>query len=377
MTGKGRGRLLEPVAGPVEASGLGVKLDWFRGTFPAGHVELVVRLLEQGLGKAELRDKGRYSYGACYVFEQGAFVAFTPTIEVDTPNGPVLVRAGRPEACVEVPGKSCDKLGAWRLLGLVQQLHQLGGHAVRLDPAVDDFDRRLSLDEIDRAARAGNVARFRSYDRRHPIDPITGEVKGDTCYFGVRGSNGGGRYLRVYDKALETGGEANCIRAECEFTQEPARLLGADLAACRSVEEMTAVLAAAVGGCVDFIERSGKVHLERMDRLPWWADFLERLGSAVRYSVQRVKTTIEGKLEWIRRQVAKSAAQVVRAVDAWYGCGRELVGTIIEDANRLLDDELEGGRDRAVSQSMVEKILGRRVVQRARTVACGTGVPAF
>ena len=105
-------------------------------------------------------------------------------------------------------------------LQLMHDLEALGVKCTRIDLAADDFTRkRLVMDVIHQAATAGHVVGFRCYDPRRPLKNMqTGQLAGDTAYFGKRGNHGSGRYVRFYDKGLESNGEVDSIRYEVELS---------------------------------------------------------------------------------------------------------------------------------------------------------------
>ncbi|MBN2293545.1 MAG: replication initiation factor domain-containing protein [Pirellulales bacterium] len=194
-----------------------VSVHWIQGTVPWEKTLSLVNYLSK-VFKAEpiRRDYGMYRYDSGYEWFNGVRV-FTDTTRKRNDD----IHNGR--SCVMIPGEACDSLEAERLWLLIRDLcYKFWCLATRLDCAFDDFRRSVTLDQVKDAAMAGNFSGFR---RWKPDEPRTrsGEYEGRAVYFGRRGKDGGGRYLRVYDKGLESGGKIDSIRWEPEFCKHKAR----------------------------------------------------------------------------------------------------------------------------------------------------------
>lgn len=324
-----------------------IKIDWLNLVFPSQEWQVVAGALVGRLGSYEMRDKGMHGYHNSIRFESGAFLTWTPD---------------REDALLSLCGGACGLMGPSDLLELIRFVASLDGYSTRLDVAFDDHDRLASMDDVHAAARARNVAGFKRYDARRPMNLLTGEMEGDSAYFGRRGRDGSGVFVRVYDKKLESGGLVDAIRWEPEFSGDRVKLLFADVAACETVEQMTVVLAAAVGGCISFLRRvdSAHGHLSRMEELPWWKLIRESLG-CVKYRVVRSKPKLQQTAEWLQNQVARSMAKVVAAVDVRCGMGRDFIHSIISAAADLVDlAEIRGRALAEISMAYVVEVLGSR-----------------
>jgi DNA relaxase NicK len=335
-----------------------IKCDWLNVVFPAGEVLVVAASLVARLGSYTLREIGMHGYHCSIRWESGAFIAWTD---------------GRPEALLSLSGGACALVGPSDLLGLIQFTASLGAHCTRLDAAFDDHDRLASMDDVHNAALAKNVLGFRRYDPRRPRSILSGELEGDSAYFGRRGRDGSGTFIRVYDKALESDGQVNAIRWEAEFSGDRADLVYRDLAACETLEQFTRVLAAAVGGSISFIDRdeSAHGHIDRMRVLPWWEKIVRMLGQ-VRYRVVRVKPKLQQSLEFVVRQVGPTLAKIVAAVDHVCGLGSECLRAIVSKAERSIDlDDIRGRAAGELSLGYVLECLdgvggGGRGVRQAK-----------
>ncbi|HZZ43072.1 MAG TPA: replication initiation factor domain-containing protein [Tepidisphaeraceae bacterium] len=196
-------------------------------------------------------------------------------------------------------------------------------HATRVDVGWNDMIGLIDLDEVEEAATSSEVSGFKSYGgRMTPLKSMsTGEKKGDMITFGARGSDGGGKYMRIYDKTLEskgkivakdqTGEEFNVIRMEVEFGDHWAQMAFRRLAKCRDVREFAQTMANLLTSSVDFLEKKGKDrHKNRRDRLDWWQAVRDRLNNEdIEISCPRPVPPLQKSLEYY----LKTAAGVLAA----------------------------------------------------------------
>jgi len=181
--------------------------------------------------------------------------------------------------------------------------------ASRIDVALDDMLRSVSMAEIKQAATDGNyfgcqfTSQISSGRRKEEI--------GETVYFGSTSSD---KRLRVYDKTVESKGIKDCIRWEVEFRRAKAtECFDSWLHACDgSANAVTDYLRAVVVGAIDFRDRSSDdPNRERCPLLSWWSDMLDRLKVApIAVTVKIVAPTIQRSIDWLKRQVAPTLAAV-------------------------------------------------------------------
>ena len=161
------------------------------------------------------------------------------------------------------------------------------------------------------AARSGQYTRF----KKHSIikkSRSSGDICGNTVYFGSRGKNGGGRFIRMYDKNLESRGLTNSYRWEVEFSKEKASSVVFELSCCDTLEQFVTLVASLIGGSIDFVNRKGK-HLDRAKRLEWWQSIVDILGECT-LSITKKKTTIDDVKQWVRVSVAPSLKMIQTAL---------------------------------------------------------------
>jgi len=277
-----------------------LSVDWLQGTFPHDRVDSLVDLLKVLLGEdGERMEHGQYRYNRSV-----SWVGCGVRVLFDNDDARARdIHGGR--AAVVLPGGALGGLDAVALQSMLKTLvSDYWFKATRVDLAWDDYTRRITPSDVCVEADKGNYSRFRSH--RHILERSRGgEVTGDTVYFGARGKNGGGRFLRCYDKGLESDGRINAIRWECEFSKEKAAQVVFALYQTESLEEFCAVIGAYVGGCVDFVERRTEGKLRGAERLEWWQGIVDSLGESRLRNERRVRS-VEGTRKWVRAAVFPS-----------------------------------------------------------------------
>lgn len=203
---------------------------------------------------------------------------------------------------------------AWKFS---KELYGMGLRCTRFDFAIDDYARVLSFDAIKLAGEVGNFARVRTM--RPHILYTSGQaaiVTGYSC-----GSRESDRYLRIYDKEIESRGKdcyADCIRVEGEFKSDQAEQLFEKYVLAETVEEALSLAAKYVVGIVDFVEKSD-VHLDRCEVLSWWASFVSAVGGSIRVRTTRLVRTVDTIVGFVERQVKRGLAllQICQG-DIWF-----------------------------------------------------------
>jgi hypothetical protein len=280
-------------------AGLTVKLDWLNVTFPAGRRDEVRELVSRHLGEAEYRPYGRQTYQESVAWPSSALLCWSE---------------GRPEAWLSLNADSVDLVPAAELLPFLRALDELGAKGTRIDVALDDYDRRLSIDMVEAAFNAGHVVGFRLGHRQNPKRWADGKLEstGDGFDLGARGSKGSGKFVQFYDKSLESRGAVNAIRLEVRLSLERSTLAWECLVSSCSEESFHRKLREIVGGAIDFKSKPHETHVHRRPRLGWWQDLLDVLGSAV-FVVHRPKVPLQRTMEYLRNTFSRklSLARIV------------------------------------------------------------------
>lgn len=263
-------------------------LGWLQGSFnPERFMEVSARFTalfgEPVAGPALMYREARLEFSC------GVLIAF----DHDLKSRPAF----------RVPAKGCEFLTATQQRNLIALLLLCGGNFSRLDATSDDYERSILPSTVFRIARDQNIAKFKWQLTELRVGKVGYKGRsGDTFYAGRRGSLGSGRYLRVYDKSVESKGEIDAIRWEIEFSDEPANQAARHLAACNSDASYLQRLADLVASSVDFIDRGkGDKNLSRCPRLPWWDALLSRMGKVIAFIRHRTHSTFATRREWFEK----------------------------------------------------------------------------
>lgn len=296
-----------PVHG--DADGL-VSVHWLQGTFPASKLSALAAWLESVIGSApEVQEWGRYRYDCSLSWVQGVTVFFDSSESR-------AAQVHNNKFCLSVTGSFLDSLTSDGLYEFCRVLfHTFWLRASRVDIAFDDYKKIVLPAQVAEYAGAGSVSGFRKFqhiqDKRISPDGVP-QVLSDTCSFGSRGQNGSGRFLRVYDKALESDGRLDCVRWELETSGDVAQEFFSRLGFAPDIPSFAALLAGVIGGCITFMDRRSK-NLDRNNLLPFWADMLAVLGRVcLRHAV--TDKTVEKAKGWVAKQVACTLAMLQKSL---------------------------------------------------------------
>jgi len=173
----------------------------------------------------------------------------------------------------------------------------------RIDIRCDDYGDRIRYTDVLAALEAGNFSGFISATciRNFGSD-------GWTFNLGSRESE---HYMRIYNKEAESNGDMKCRRVESEFKGDKAAYIFDAIAAYDSCG--AGLLGSWLLGKFDFVVKAEK-NLDRCKRLEWYQQFVDELATIPQVAiVERVKSSVERKMLWIRKQVSKSLALIRRA----------------------------------------------------------------
>ncbi|MEM6757595.1 MAG: replication initiation factor domain-containing protein, partial [Planctomycetota bacterium] len=214
---------------------------------------------------------------------------------------------------VSITGDALSQFGIEATLQLLRDLLSWGGKCSRIDIPIDFKDEHSPVGLIDHviaSCHRGELCKARKYKL---IEQFTAEgaCTGRTIYLGSRAKSGSGRYVRVYDKGLESGkAEAgHHERFEVEFKQEPAQLVAIALASSEAWEQEAAAYAL---GAVSFNEVTGFASLLRRPLVEWWAALIDGL-TVKTAKVKRVPTTLDAYLAWINDVIVPRLDDMAKA----------------------------------------------------------------
>lgn len=275
-----------------------VGIHWLRISIPRQYLAKVRTYCSFYFGESVRDGYGLWSYDTRYSWSNGASLNYdSDNMRSDS------VHQGK--ATLDVPGKALDAIRELDLHLFLLSLRQFRPSCTRIDVFFDDYHRKNTPSGIHDIIKNRDYSGFRKGQLKQRFDG--GKMIHDEVDFGTRGENGAGKYLRVYDKALESDGEKNCIRWEVEFSKERAHKVFDKLSQCGSIDAFATLCGALVGGSVKFIHRNGDKNIGRLEVYSWWQEIRELLGTVViRVSVK--KPDIAGMYNWVYRQVSPTLA---------------------------------------------------------------------
>lgn len=289
---------------PIENGTVGV--DWLQGTFPAERLPSLYDYISKMCGcTPEVMQWGQMRYDAHCVWHPFGIKLFW-----DTTAQKQMMHRNR--ATLQLSGVPLSTFSPTQIFKFMQTLHSVFEFsATRIDLCFDDFKKVMLPHEVAEEAGKGNFTGFKRWEPKQ-ARRVSGEYLSDGIGFGMRGKNGSGRYLRCYDKTLESQGEIDAIRWEVEFTKETAKQVFQTLVSAENIALFTASISALIGGSINFVDRKG-THLDRMSRLDWWQTIIDLLG-CVKLRNEKAVQTIESSIQWVERSVASTLLKVEKAI---------------------------------------------------------------
>ncbi len=221
----------------------------------------------------------------------------------------------------------CDVPDTVRLIHRLIHIH--GAKINRIDLTVDDFSRSMLPEYIRDANQAGNYSGYRSGNFQYITDD-NGDCysAGWTIYLGSRTSD---KFVRYYNARIKHGIDA--FRYEVEYKNESANVIAnaiantiakdnakynsSMIAKMKVDETLSSLICELIIGNTAFIDRSNADRLSRSAPLPFWHDFVTRMGGkGTRLSPPIIKPTMERSIAWLERSVAGTLAMVSQYVGA-------------------------------------------------------------
>jgi DNA relaxase NicK len=188
------------------------------------------------------------------------------------------------------------------------------------------------MEIFEQCVKTGDYSGFKRA-RPLPVYDNHGRLIRDEVAFGSRGDHGSGKYLRIYDKDLESNGKQNCIRWEVEFASERANLVFERLTQCADLSTFAVVCGALVGGIINFVKRGKTKNICRLEVYEFWQLIRAALGKIV-VRVRRDETDEKKMREWIDRQVSPTLA-CLRKISGDIGFFNWVINVIGDAEERL------------------------------------------
>jgi len=212
-----------------------------------------------------------------------------------------------------LPGKACRMMSEASARKLIRFAVDNFGTATRIDLAMDDYQRVMPIDEIDRVTMTPDfVSRTHRVLTMRSHAPGSSEVTGQTLYVGGSKSR---RILRIYDKWLE-GGELDCIRWEMEEKKSAAAELMVQLTERDPItnkpKPWAEIAAARLVSFVDFRDSGSRYNVDQRTRLEWFALLVSQIKRARVYPPS-LPGTVDQMKQWVEKQIGPSLWVIVKA----------------------------------------------------------------
>ena len=253
-------------------------LDWFSGTFATNCHAALLAVLQKYFPEPDRKTdaKPTMSYHMAERWNYGVLISTT---------------ADYARSHISLSGEALEWLSHEGFLSLIRELSELGIKPTRIDVALDDYDRELSLDwHREQISLSKTLCYFR---KANCISDLIND-RLETIYLGRRGGSGSGVFYRIYDKFIQSEGKINAIRYEAEFTGDKVKTVFGMLLECSVTDIGTYedTVAGLVLGCLDYRHKEGGKQLSRVPRVSEWESFL---GSTITLRVSVPKAAPKGE----------------------------------------------------------------------------------
>jgi DNA relaxase NicK len=278
-----------------------VILDWLAFTVPQATVDEIGELLG---GEWFETSTGFRGYPTCWLTTQGRHGV--GKLGTGAPRSPKEVH-------VDLSGGMVSTWEEAKIRRVLAWVFTRGGHMTRMDVALDDRARQVSIAQVKHAVDAGQaVTRSQKFQVLAGSSLRDGASTGDTLYFGSRESQ---TMLRVYDKrlALEQKGREEAkdygVRWELELKQDRAQAWAKALLTLPP-EDWREFLVGVLRSYVDFRETSRDDEpweKYRASLLPWWEALTEGF-KRCRLVVEKVPQTLDEVCQWLSQSISAMLA---------------------------------------------------------------------
>lgn len=306
-------------------------LHWLRVTHPIADRQRLRSHLVKLFGLPDECKGGRYFYDNRERFSNGIEIWWgMRTSQTDDTDDD-----SRDRVCVDVPGSALEALDFDQLTDLACFL-VLGGRVTRMDLAADAYhSERVGL--VDAALESCMNNELCQAKRWKPhLDFEGNKPAARGVCIGLRGNLGSGRYVRVYDKGLETESlpAGQWERYEVEFADECATEAAIDIFDGRRDWEWRAW--ARINGAISFREDTAGAcgNISRRPFTPWWQRWLD--GSIPESTVpQRIPTRLFRHATWLIKAALPTVATLAQQTGI----------SITEAINKLCGDNIAPKQD--------------------------------
>jgi len=271
---------------------------WFRTSLRRQYLQAVRSYCSIFFGDSVGSSRGYNSFDIQYVWSNGVTFNYDLTVEKSNEQHGGYVS-------LDIPGHVLDGMSDVDLRSFLFGLRKYEPKVTRFDIFYDDYQRLVTPSKIHNIIKKGDFSRF----RKSQITQVfkEGELVYNEVNFGNRGSNGSGKYMRIYDKAMESNNRQDCIRYEVELSGKRAQMAYDLLTQMGSVESMASLYAELVVGAICFVHRTGDRNIGRLKVYRFWERIKKNLSSVVlRIPVKHI--TIESMFKFIEKQAIRTIA---------------------------------------------------------------------
>ena len=333
--------------GKVQWSERTVGCHWLRVVHPSASRDELRRELVRAFGEPD-DVRGRWFYEHGERFSNGTLLLWGTIVnreQADDDDAPGET------CCVDVPGSAIDDMEPAERFNTLRRF-TLGGRVTRIDLAADAVHaERVGLIEAATAScDAGELCGSRVFEPRRRTN--AGEVEAFGLCIGRRGKAGSGRYVRMYDKGLETGERpmGQWERLEVEFSGDCAAEVGVDLFGGSNDWEPRAW--ARINGAISFRKSTGRRELSMRPIVTWWAEWIAG-PTPLSTIMRRTETTLQRHTRWLTDTVLPTVARL----------GQEVGVSFTDALYRLCGPEVKARRSDKYMRAMVaewRELLGPR-----------------
>ena len=252
-----------------------VGVHWLRISISRKHLTNLRNFCNVYFGASTKDGYGLWSYDSRYSWPNKASLNF----DSDSTRSE-MVHGGK--ATLDIPGSALDRIEKADLNLFLLSLRQFNPTATRIDIFFDDYIRFITPAQLSKVAGKNNYSGFRhsqvKQSFKQNIPKGEADLLHDEIDFGRRGQNGSGKYLRCYDKNLETDGEKNCVRWEVEFTKERAQIIFDQISQITSIDAFATLCGSLVAGCITFVHRCSEKNIGRLPVYKFWEKIYNNVG---------------------------------------------------------------------------------------------------
>lgn len=302
-----------------------VGIDWIAGTCLQSQASELMKFLAQFF-----RDEFTLGRGGIGFYQQ----SYRSVLGMVVGMYPYESPQNRQDCYFSIPSSVLSTIHQSRVQVLMRALtKKFSFHYSRLDLKADDYTKTITPELAYNAYERGCVAGFRSYRWISSGSLKTGV--GCTLELGRRGKSGAGKFVRIYNKTVESKGAIDATRLELELSGERCRQAAGVLVECPP-ELFAQCILCCISASLDFIERDSSGRRDRATRLPWWSALVDAV-EKISLSVSRSPQTIEKMKSWINKQVSPVLATLLSSfptTDDWW---EFFWGAVLDGEARMKD----------------------------------------